>query len=132
MFISCAMRSRTVAVGVGFLLNSSSRVTSWSWVARWRFWFFCCWVKVLFLGGRRDAEAEFEAEAAGVPAVEPSAGGEGVEADMSALSASCKTSMVKKCYSTSVVSDSRVSMMIRRPRFDMDRESKSIEVSENR
>lgn len=54
MLISSAMRSRTFAVGVGFLLNSISRVDSWSCVARWRFWFFCCCVKVLFLGGRFD------------------------------------------------------------------------------
>lgn len=85
-------------MGVGFLLNSSSRVTSWSCVARWRFWFFCCCVRVLFLGGRRDAEAEFEADAAGVPAEEPSAGGEGVEADMSALSISRTTSMVNRFF----------------------------------
>lgn len=56
MLISCAILSRVAAVGVGFLLNSTSKVTSWSWVARWRFWFFCCWVRVLFLGGRRTAE----------------------------------------------------------------------------
>src|SRR5215469_8826281 len=56
MLISCAIRSRTTAVGVGFLLNSSSRVTSWSCVALWRFWFFCCWVSVLFRGGRRETE----------------------------------------------------------------------------
>ncbi len=49
------MRSLTVAVGVGFLLNSTSRVTSWSCVALCLFWFFCCCVKVLFRGGRRDA-----------------------------------------------------------------------------
>ena len=55
MLISSAIRSRTSAVGVGFLLNSSSRVASWSWVARCRFWFFCCWVKVLFRGGLRAA-----------------------------------------------------------------------------
>jgi len=42
MLISNAMRSRTRAVGVGFLLNSASNVMSCSWVARWRFWFFCC------------------------------------------------------------------------------------------
>lgn len=50
------MRSRVAAVGVGFLLNSTSRVTSWSWVARWRLLFFCCWVKVLLRGGRREAD----------------------------------------------------------------------------
>lgn len=38
------------------MLNSSSKVTSWSCVARWRFWFFCCCVRVLFRGGRRGAE----------------------------------------------------------------------------
>jgi hypothetical protein len=27
-------------------------------VARWRFWFFCCWVRVLLRGGRLDWEAE--------------------------------------------------------------------------
>lgn len=53
MLISWAILSRVAAVGVGFLLNSSSSVTSWSWVARWRLLFFCCWVKVLFRGGRR-------------------------------------------------------------------------------
>lgn len=46
------MRSRTAAVGVGFLLNSTSSVISWSWVALCRFWFFCCCVKVLFRVGR--------------------------------------------------------------------------------
>lgn len=55
MLISSAIRSRTSAVGVGFLLNSISRVASWSWVARCLFWFFCCWVKVLFRGGLRAA-----------------------------------------------------------------------------
>lgn len=75
MLISCAMRSRTMAVGVGFLLNSISRVMSCSWVARWRFWFFCCWVKVLFLGGRREDEA---AELPGVPDAE----GDGVELEV--------------------------------------------------
>lgn len=58
MLISCAMRSRVAAVGVGFLLNSTSRVTSWSWVARWRLLFFCCWVKVLLRGGRREADPD--------------------------------------------------------------------------
>jgi hypothetical protein len=56
MLISSAIRSRTVAVGVGFLLNSTSRVTNWSWVALCLFWFFCCCVRVLFLGGLREAE----------------------------------------------------------------------------
>lgn len=59
MLISSAIRSRTSAVGVGFLLNSISRVVSWSWVARCLFWFFCCWVRVLFRGGLR---AEFGPE----------------------------------------------------------------------
>ena len=54
MLISDAILSRTMAVGVGFLLNSISSVMSWSWVARCRFWFFCCCVKLLFRGGRRD------------------------------------------------------------------------------
>lgn len=54
MLISWAMRSRTTAVGVGFLLNSASKVTSCSCVALWRFWFFCCCVSVLFRGGRRE------------------------------------------------------------------------------
>lgn len=57
MLISCAIRSRTVAVGVGFLMNSSSSVRSWSCVALCRFWFFCCWVRVLLRGGRRDVGA---------------------------------------------------------------------------
>ena len=40
-------------------------------MARWRLLFFCCWVKVLFRGGRREAEAEgavvaFELEGDGV------------------------------------------------------------------
>jgi len=56
MLMSWAIRSRTEAVGVGFLLNSTSRVTSWSCVARCRFWFFCCCVRVLFRGGRRETE----------------------------------------------------------------------------
>ena len=67
--MSSAIRSLTVAVGVGFLLNSISKVTSWSWVALCLFWFFCCWVKVLFRGGLRDAEvllAEFDAVGDGV------------------------------------------------------------------
>ena len=42
MLISEAIRSRTRAVGVGFLLNSTSSSINWSCVARWRFWFFCC------------------------------------------------------------------------------------------
>ncbi len=54
MLISSAIRTRTPAVGVGFLLNSSSSVDSWSCVALCLFWFFCCCVKVLFRGGRRD------------------------------------------------------------------------------
>jgi hypothetical protein len=68
MLISIAMRSLTVAVGVGFLLNSISRVSNCSCVALCLFWFFCCCVKVLFRGGRRDAEAEvalFVADAEG-------------------------------------------------------------------
>ncbi len=75
MLISCAMRSRTVAVGVGFLMNSSSSVRSCSCVALCRFWFFCCWVSVLLRGGRRDVEAP------GAPAVAETVG-EGVEDDM--------------------------------------------------
>lgn len=70
MLMSWAILSRVPAVGVGFLLNSNSRVTSWSWVARWRLLFFCCWVKVLFRGGLR-------AEGGAVVAVELE--GEGVE-----------------------------------------------------
>ena len=81
MLISSAILSRTVAVGVGFLLNSISRVINWSWVARWRFWFFCCCVSVLFLGGRRDAE----------PPAEMEAGGDGVE-DILMLSSSADMS----------------------------------------
>lgn len=54
--MSWAILSRVAAVGVGFLLNSNSRVTSWSWVARCRLLFFCCWVRVLFRGGLREAE----------------------------------------------------------------------------
>jgi hypothetical protein len=54
MLISSAIRSRTCAVGVGFLLNSTSNVVNWSCVARCRFWFFCCCVSVLFRGGRLD------------------------------------------------------------------------------
>jgi hypothetical protein len=56
MLISEAILSRVAAVGVGFLLNSTSKVTSWSWVALCLFWFLCCWVRVLFRGGRRGAE----------------------------------------------------------------------------
>lgn len=56
MLISWAILSRTMAVGVGFLLNSISNVINWSCVALWRFWFFCCCVKVLLRGGRRGAE----------------------------------------------------------------------------
>lgn len=78
MLISCAIRSRTIAVGVGFLLNSISRVISCSWVARWRFWFFCCWVKVLLRGGRRDDEAAELPDWPGVPEAE----GDGVELDV--------------------------------------------------
>lgn len=55
MLISSAILSLTVAVGVGFLLNSTSSVASWSWVARCLFWFFCCWVRVLLRGGLLDA-----------------------------------------------------------------------------
>ena len=68
------MRSRTAAVGVGFLLNSTSKVTSWSCVALWRFWFFCCCVRVLFRGGRREADP---------PAVVAEAVGDGVVGDIS-------------------------------------------------
>ena len=57
MLICWAIRSRTRAVGVGFFRNSASNVTSWSCVARCRFWFFCCWVSVLFRGGRLEAVA---------------------------------------------------------------------------
>lgn len=69
ILMSSAILSLTVAVGVGFLLNSISRVTNWSWVARCLFWFFCCWVKVLLRGGLREAEllpAEFDAVGDGV------------------------------------------------------------------
>jgi hypothetical protein len=78
ILISSAIFSRTVAVGVGFLLNSFSSVTSWSWVARWRFWFFCCWVRVLLRGGRRDAEVVLVAEVEAV--------GDGVEEALMAAS----------------------------------------------
>jgi hypothetical protein len=80
MLISIAIRSRTAAVGVGFLLNSTSRVINCSCVARWRFWFFCCWVKVLFRGGRRGAEPCVGVKAVGVE-------GEGVEAGCTSSSA---------------------------------------------
>lgn len=59
MLISSAILSRTAAVGVGFLLNSISRVTNWSCVARWRLLFFCCWVNVL-LRCRRPPEVVVE------------------------------------------------------------------------
>lgn len=75
MLISCAIRSRTVAVGVGFLMNSSSSVRSCSCVALCRFWFFCCWVSVLLRGGRRDVGAP------GATAVAETVG-EGVEDDI--------------------------------------------------
>ncbi len=55
MLISSAIFSLTPAVGVGFLLNSISSVVNWSCVALCLFWFFCCWVRVLFRGGRREA-----------------------------------------------------------------------------
>jgi hypothetical protein len=70
------MRSRTAAVGVAFLLNSISNVTNWSWVALCLFWFFCCWVRVLLRGGRREAE---EVDVAGVVEFASDAAGEGVE-----------------------------------------------------
>ncbi len=70
-----------MAVGVGFLLNSTSRVISWSCVALCRFWFFCCWVKVLFRGGLRDEEVPVVADA----------GGEGVEDMLSPRSMCCIT-----------------------------------------
>jgi len=57
MLISSAILSLTAAVGVGFLLNSISRVVNWSCVARCLFWFFCCWVRVLFRGGRLEVDA---------------------------------------------------------------------------
>ena len=56
MLISAAILSRVAAVGVGFLLNSTSSVTSWSWVARCLFWFLCCCVRVLLRGGLRGAD----------------------------------------------------------------------------
>lgn len=69
MLICSAIMMRVSALGVGFLLNSSSSVVSWSCVARWRFWFFCCCVSVLLRAGRFDAEALWlvaEAEGDGV------------------------------------------------------------------
>ena len=68
------MRSRTAAVGVGCLLNSTSNVPSWSCVALCRFWFFCCCVSVLFRGGRREPDVP-----EGV-----ASGGEGVEVEADA------------------------------------------------
>lgn len=58
MLISDAIRSRVAALGVEFLANSCSRVTSWSCVALCLFWFFCCCVSVLFRGGRLEALLE--------------------------------------------------------------------------
>jgi hypothetical protein len=83
MLISAAILSRVAAVGVGFLLNSTSSVTSWSWVALCRFWLRCCWVRVLLRGGRRGAEPW---EGVGV------ADGEGVE-DPIASSPECMLRM---------------------------------------
>ena len=77
-----------MAVGVGFLLNSTSSVMSWSCVARCRFWFFCCCVRVLFRGGRR-AELPLIELAVGVVAE-----GEGVD-DMSIASPFCILDMAK-------------------------------------
>ena len=76
MLISCAIRSRTAAVGVAFFENSISSVTSWSCVARCLFWFFCCWVSVLLRGGRREAE---EVDVAGVVEFAMEAVGDGVD-----------------------------------------------------
>lgn len=56
MLISTAIFSLTEAVGVGFLLNSTSSRFNWSCVALCLFWFFCCWVRVLLRGGRRVLE----------------------------------------------------------------------------
>ena len=70
------MRSRTAAVGVAFLVNSSSSVTSWSCVALCRFWFFCCCVRVLLRGGRRDAD---EVDVAAAVELAIDAAGEGVD-----------------------------------------------------
>ena len=50
---------------MGFLMNSSSSVRSCSCVALCRFWFFCCWVRVLLRGGRRDIGAPAVAETVG-------------------------------------------------------------------
>jgi hypothetical protein len=79
MLISSAILSLTLAVGVGFLLNSISRVVSWSWVARCLFWFFCCWVSVLFRGGRLDdwplLDAEVEGDGVWLPLVRPAEDG---------------------------------------------------------
>ena len=84
MLISWAMRSRAAAVGVGFLLNSTSKVTNWSCVALCLFWFFCCCVSVLLRGGLLAAE---EADVAGVVDIE--AVGEGVDvSDISGLKSS--------------------------------------------
>lgn len=76
MLISCAMRSRTAAVGVGFLLNSTSNVTNWSCVALCLFWFFCCWVRVLLRGGRLDDDPF---DVAGVVELSMDIDGEGVD-----------------------------------------------------
>jgi hypothetical protein len=81
MLISEAIRSRVAAVGVGFLLNSTSSKTNWSWVARCLFWFRCCWVRVLLRGGRRGAEPEVGVGVAWAP-------GEG-EGDTIASSIDC-------------------------------------------
>lgn len=80
MLISSAILSRTVAVGVGFLLNSISKVVSWSCVARCRFWFFCCCVRVLLRGGRLDWLEPF-AEGEGVSFLRPADTGVGTEVD---------------------------------------------------
>lgn len=83
MLISSAIRSRTLAVGVGFLLNSISSVVSWSCVARCRFWFFCCCVRVLLRGGRFDVEpacCELEVEGDGVCPMLPAETGVGTVA----------------------------------------------------
>ncbi len=57
MLIWSAIMLRVSPLGVGFLLNSISSVVSWSCVARCRFWFFCCCVRVLFRAGRFEEEA---------------------------------------------------------------------------
>lgn len=83
MLISSAIRSRTLAVGVGFLLNSISSVVSWSCVARCRFWFFCCCVRVLLRGGRFEEEpalCELEVEGDGVCPMLPAETGVGTVA----------------------------------------------------